>query len=123
MDKTCKKVLRHMHSDGPPERFAFWLFSDALKLEADACELPVEEFANAVNQLIAEGWAEYVFTVHGYRSGVKLTHKGVHYKEYMRSERVKTFLTPAVVSIITTLSTLAVKSSFPLLLQWIASIL
>lgn len=51
-----------MHSDGPPERFAFWLFSDALQLEADACELPVEEFANALNQLIVEGWAEYVFT-------------------------------------------------------------
>ena len=78
-----------MHSDGPPERFAFWLFSDALQLEADACGLPVEEFSNALNQLIAEGWAEYVFTRNGNRSGVKLTHNGVHYKEYLRREMVR----------------------------------
>lgn len=110
-----------MHSDGPPERFAFWLFSDALQFEADACGLPVEEFANALNQLVAEGWAEYVFTRNGNRSGVKLTHKGVHYKEYMASERAKAILLPAVVSFITTLATLAAKALFPLLLQWIAS--
>lgn len=121
LDKVCKKVLKQMHSDGPPERFAFWLIDDALKLEADKCGLPVEEFANAINQLIAEGWAEYVFSRNNNRSGVKLTHKGVHYKEYMVSEQVKTFLIPAVVSVITTLSTIAVKSLFPLLLQLLSS--
>lgn len=109
MDRVCKKVLKRMHSDGPPERFAFWLFDDALHLEADACGLPVEEFANAVNQLIAEGWAEYVFTAHGYRSGVKLTHKGVHYKEYMASERIKAillnFALPLLVSVAGTIVT------------------
>ena len=98
-----------MHSDGPPERFAFWLIDDALKLEADACGLPVEEFANAVNQLIAEGWAEYVFSAKGNRSGVKLTHKGVHYKEYMASERIKAillnFALPLLVSVAGTIVT------------------
>jgi len=109
MDRVCKKVLRRMHSDGPPERFAFWLFSDALQLEADACGLPVEEFSNALNQLIAEGWAEYVFARNGNRSGVKLTHKGVHYKEHMASERAKTFLLnfalPLLVSVAGTIIT------------------
>lgn len=92
LDKVCKKVLKQMHSDGPPERFAFWLIDDALKLEADKCGLPVEEFANAINQLIAEGWAEYVFSRNGNRSGVKLTHKGVHYKEYMAAAQAKIIL-------------------------------
>lgn len=121
MDRVCKKVLRRMHSDGPPERFAFWLFSDALQLEADACGLPVEEFANALNQLIAEGWAEYVFTRNGNRSGVKLTHKGVHYKEYMAAERAKTVIVPFVISVATILIERAAELWLPLLLQWLAS--
>ena len=44
-----------MHHDGPPEQFAFWLFNDAMRLEADACGLSIEDFSNAINHLIAEG--------------------------------------------------------------------
>ena len=116
-DKTSKKVLEGMHHDGPPEQFAFWLFSDAMRLEADTCGLSIEDFSNAINHLIAEGWAEYVFTQNGYRSGVKLTHKGVHYKEFMREERIKKFLIPVIVSAVTSLLVDGIRALLPLILQ------
>lgn len=121
MDKVCKKIIEKMHNDGPPEQFAYWLFPDALKYNAEQCGLTAEEFSNAVNQLVAEGWAEFVYTRYGNRSGVKLTHKGVHYKEYLRSEKTKSILLPAAVSIITTLTTSALKELWPLLSQWFSS--
>ena len=106
-----------MHHDGPPEQFAFWLFNDAMRLEADACGLSIEDFSNAINHLIAEGWAEYVFTQNGYRSGVKLPHKGVHYKEFMREERIKKFLIPVIVSTVTSLLIDGIRALLPLILQ------
>lgn len=120
MDKTSKKILERMHQDGSPEQFAFWLFGDAVRLEAEACGLSVEDFANAVNHLIAEGWAEYVFTRDGYRSGVKLTHKGVHYKEFIRRETAKTALTSILIPILVSLITTLVASGLPALLQQIS---
>lgn len=123
MDKVCKKLLKRMHSDGAPERFEFRLFSDSMQTEADLCGVTIEEFSNAVKALVADGLAEYVFTKNGFKSCVKLTHKGVHYKEYIVSERIKTFVVPAVVSVITTLSTLAVKDLWPLIRQWLSNTL
>lgn len=117
MDRTSKKVLERMHQDGSPEQFAFWLFDDAIRLEAEACGLSTEDFANAVNHLIAEGWAEYVFTRDGYRSGVKLTHKGVHYKEFEKSERVKTIWIPIGISVATAIITSIVTSLLTLMSQ------
>lgn len=105
VDRTSKKLLERMHQDGSPEQFAFWLFDDAVRLDANACGLSVEDFANAMNHLIVEGWAEYVFTRDGYRSGVKLTHKGVHYKEFEKAERVKTIWVPIGISVATAIIT------------------
>lgn len=103
MDKSCKIVLDRMHSEGNPESDAFWLINDAIKMEADACGLSVEEFHNTVNHLILNGYAEYVFSRNGNRSGVKLTHKGVHYKEFARAERIKLIWIPILVAISTTI--------------------
>lgn len=103
MDKSCKIVLDRMHSEGNPESYAFWLINDAIKMEADACGLSVEEFHNTVNHLILNGYAEYVFSRNGNRSGVKLTHKGVHYKEFARAERIKLIWIPILVAISTTI--------------------
>lgn len=103
MDKSCKTVLEHMHSKGCPANYAFWLIDDAVKMEADACGLSIEEFQNTANYLILNGYAEYVFSRNGNRSGVKLTHKGVHYKEFARAERIKLILLPILIAILTTI--------------------
>lgn len=92
-----------MHSEGCPENYAFWLIDNAVKMEADACGLSIEEFQNTVNHLILNGYAEYVFTRNGNRSGVKLTHKGVHYKEFARAERIKMIWLPILSAIVTTI--------------------
>lgn len=115
MDKSCKTVLEHMHSKECPENYAFWLIDDAVKMEADACGLSIEEFQNTVNYLILNGYAEYVFSRNGNRSGVKLTHKGVHYKEFARAERAKVFWIPLVVSIITATITAIITSLLTLI--------
>ena len=117
MDKVCKKVLERMHQDGPPEQFAFWLFDGAMKLEAEACGLSVEELGNALRYLIENGWAEYVFSRDNHRSGVKLTHKGVHYKEFIWRDRMSRILIPAAVSVATSIIVDCIKWLLPLLLQ------
>lgn len=106
-----------MHQGGSPEQFAFWLFDDAMQFEADACGISIEDFANAVNYLISDGWAEYVFTRDRRRSGVKLTHKGVHYKEFIREERAKMILIPITVSAVTSLLIDGIRALLQLILQ------
>lgn len=115
MDKSCKIVLDRMHSEDNPESYAFWLINDAIKMEADACGLSVEEFHNTVNHLILNGYAEYVFSRNGNRSGVKLTHKGVHYKEFARAERIKLIWIPLFVSIIAATITAIITSLLTLI--------
>ena len=117
MDKTCKKLLKYAHSDGAPEQFAFWIFEDAMSLYAKECKLPIEEMYNAVQYLISEGWAEYVDTQSGNHSGVKLTHKGVHYKEFLRRERFSKILIPMVVSVLTRLLIDGIQRLLPLILK------
>lgn len=121
MDKTSKNVLEIMNRYPKPEQYAFWLINDAVKLEAKHCGLSVEEFSNVINTLISEGWAEYVFTNGGRRSGVKLTHKGVHYKEFLRIERRNKIIFPATVSVVTSLLVDGIKALLPLILQLLAN--
>lgn len=121
MDKTSKKVLKIMNRYHAPEQYAFWLINDAVKLEAKRCELSIEEFSNVINNLISDGWAEYVFSNSGSRSGVKLTHKGVHYKEFLRIERRNKIIIPATVAVITSLLVDGIKALLPLILQLLSN--
>ena len=99
MDKTCKRVLEHMHHDGKPEQYNMLFFDDYIKLEAELCGLTIEDFSNAVSHLINEGFVEHIRSRSGRITGIKLTHKGVHYKEFTR-QKIREYIVDKWIDII-----------------------
>lgn len=86
MDKTCKYVLKKMNKYRKPESYAVWLFNDAIHFEAKKFQMSDIEFMNLIDQLVKEGFLEYIESSNGNKSGVRLTHKGLHYNKYTESK-------------------------------------
>lgn len=123
MDRTSKQVLRYIHSYGDADNYAIRYMDDGLGEEAKKCGMPRNQFGNAIAYLVASGYMEHIYTAGGKKIGVKLTHKGVHYQEFRRRERIKfvvtSILIPALVAFITAIITALITSGWPALLQWI----
>ncbi len=88
MDKTSKKVLEHIRNRDNPEKYTLWFLDNCVIEEAERCEITSDEFLNAIKHLIDEGLIEHIPSK-GNLSGIKLTHKGVHYKEFSRQKIIE----------------------------------
>lgn len=98
MDKTSKKVLYHIRHRDNPEKYMLWFLDNYVSREAESCGVTPDEFLNAIKHLIDEGLVEYIPSK-GKLTGIKLTHKGVHYNEFAR-QKIREYIVDKWIDII-----------------------
>lgn len=102
MDKTSKKILTHLISQGKGTNYicAFssaWsgIASTSIDTMANTLKIPTEDLRAAVRYLKEEGYVEYQYSssIGGEKRacGFHLSHQGLNYR-YFRNQRIKKYI-------------------------------
>ena len=109
MDKTSKKILDYMISQNKGCSFVC-NFQDDLDNMAGKIQIPVEDVRAAVRYLEDEKYVRYSKTSSGRVFGFYLEHKGLHYKDFQRTENITHIINSAVIPFIVAVATALVTS-------------
>ena len=83
MDKMSKLFLKHFNSKPNPEEYVCWRCNEDDLKEAIELNITIDEFYNIIKYLVNQGYFEYLYYSNSKKiAGFKLTHNGLHYKEF-----------------------------------------
>lgn len=106
MDKTSKKVLKFLHLNRDYKKYAFFFNNGTFETFARWLNLSESDLAECLNYLYDNGYIKY-FYVQDRVVGFSLEHKGIHFNEFNRIEKMqfifKSIMVPIFVSVITSL--------------------